>query len=73
MNTGDTATILKAVTHHWLVPILTFDQIFERKHVKSTFIPSGVCSTVSMTHEGECPVQKYGLKRSRGEKKQTLL
>lgn len=29
----------------------------------SDFIPSGICSTVSVRHEGECPVQKYGLKK----------
>lgn len=30
--------------------------------MNSSFIPSGICSTVSMRHEGERPVQKYRLK-----------
>lgn len=29
-------------------------------------IPSGICSTISVRHEGECPVQKYGLRKKRG-------
>lgn len=28
-------------------------------------IPSGICSTISVRHEGECPVQKYGLRKKK--------
>lgn len=34
-----------------------------KKELKTCFVPSGVCSTVSVRHEGERPVQKYGLKK----------
>lgn len=33
--------------------------------LQTPYLPSGICSTISVRHEGECPVQKYGLRKKK--------
>lgn len=42
-----------------------YDKKKKRIPVSPDSIPSGICSTISVRHEGECPVQKYGLRKKK--------
>ena len=48
---------------------VTWHRKYERCQIrvrttKRYVLPFGICSSVSVSHEGQCPVQKYGLKQN---------